>query len=156
MTSKAYAGTEVSVERTKEQLRQLLIRHKIEQLQFVEDWKMGLIGVAFVRTQVTGGKTKEGQPMAVAVPIRFTLPIAAARMTRSHYREAQWGKRERQVWRALYYYTKARLEAVEFGLETLTDAFMAHIVTGDGRTLGDHVRGHLSTGTLALPSGVVS
>ncbi len=42
-----------------------------------------------------------------------------------------------QRWRALLLVIKAKLESVESGIETLDQAFMAHLVLPSGETLGD-------------------
>lgn len=43
----------------------------------------------------------------------------------------------RQRWRALALCIKAKLEAVESGIETFEDAFMAHIVLPNGLTMSE-------------------
>lgn len=44
----------------------------------------------------------------------------------------------RQRWRALALCIKAKLEAVESGIETFEEAFMAHIVLPGGQTMSEH------------------
>lgn len=51
-----------------------------------------------------------------------------------------WDQACRQKWRALVLAVKAKLVAVEEGVETLEEAFMAHVVMPDGQTVADHVR----------------
>lgn len=46
---------------------------------------------------------------------------------------------ERRLWRALALSIKAKLVAVEDGIETFEEAFLAHVVMPDGLTLADHV-----------------
>lgn len=48
-------------------------------------------------------------------------------------------KEDRRRWRALALSIKAKLVAVEDGIETFEQAFMAHIVMPDGLTIGQHV-----------------
>jgi hypothetical protein len=68
--------------------------------------------------------------------IRFDLPLPE-------------GEREsdaqivRQRWRALLLCIKAKLESVESKIETFEDAFLAHVVMPDGKTVSDHVRPRL-------------
>lgn len=45
---------------------------------------------------------------------------------------------ERTRWRATLLVIKAKLEAVESGIETLEQAFLTHIVLADGSTVGEH------------------
>jgi hypothetical protein len=47
-------------------------------------------------------------------------------------------KAQRQKWRALLLCIKAKLEAVESKIETFEEAFLAHVVMPDGKTVGDH------------------
>ncbi|MCB1061213.1 MAG: hypothetical protein KDB65_13400 [Calditrichaeota bacterium] len=47
-----------------------------------------------------------------------------------------WEQASRQRWRALSLVIKAKLEAVESGITTAEDEFLAHIVLPDNTTLG--------------------
>lgn len=47
-----------------------------------------------------------------------------------------WEQACRQRWRALNLVVKAKLEAVESGITTFEDEFLAHIVLPDGKTVG--------------------
>src|SRR5215472_1931263 len=51
-----------------------------------------------------------------------------------------WEQAYRQRWRALALVIKAKLEAVESGITSLEDEFLAHIMMPDGKTVADHVR----------------
>lgn len=53
---------------------------------------------------------------------------------------AKWEKAGRQKWRCLALVIKAKLEAVESGIATFEDEFMANIVMPDGKTVGTHMR----------------
>jgi hypothetical protein len=50
------------------------------------------------------------------------------------------GQACRQRWRALALVIKAKLEAVESGITTFEDEFLAHIVMPDGKRVADHVK----------------
>lgn len=52
---------------------------------------------------------------------------------------AAWEQACRQRWRALALCIKAKLEAVECGITSFEKEFLAHFVTADGRTVGDHI-----------------
>jgi hypothetical protein len=56
---------------------------------------------------------------------------------------AAWEQGCRQRWRALSLVIKAKLEAVETGITTFEDEFLAHIVLPDGQTVGDVVKPRL-------------
>lgn len=80
--------------------------------------------------------------------IRFTLPLPdinsdefrltpAKRYARSaDDQQKAWEQACRQRWRALALAIKAKLEAVEAGITSFEDEFMAHIVLPDGSTVG--------------------
>lgn len=51
---------------------------------------------------------------------------------------AQWEQACRARWRALLLTIKAKLESAEAGIETFDEAFLAHIMTPDGRRFSEH------------------
>jgi hypothetical protein len=51
---------------------------------------------------------------------------------------AAWEQASRQRFRALALAIKAKLEAVESGIATFEEEFLAHLVLPDGRTVGQH------------------
>lgn len=50
-----------------------------------------------------------------------------------------WQQACRQRWRALALCIKAKLEAVECGIVSFEQEFLAHFQMPDGRTIGDHI-----------------
>lgn len=65
-----------------------------------------------------------------------------------------WEQACRQRWRALALVIKAKLEAVESGISTFEDEFMAAIVMPNGRTVSEEVRPRIATAyeTGSMPS----
>jgi hypothetical protein len=57
--------------------------------------------------------------------VRFDLPSKPGMTDREH----------RSNWRALFLSIKARLVAVDVGIETFEEAFLAHVVLADGQSL---------------------
>lgn len=55
-----------------------------------------------------------------------------------------WEQACRQRWRALLLVVKAKLEAVETGITTFEDEFLAHIVLPDGKTVGKWMKPQLA------------
>jgi hypothetical protein len=51
--------------------------------------------------------------------------------------DREWEQAQRQRWRALALVIKAKLEAVEAGITTAEDEFLAHTMLPDGRTFGE-------------------
>jgi hypothetical protein len=83
--------------------------------------------------------------------IRFTLPMPdpndneflftpGKRRRRDALAQTQaWEQATRQRWRALALAIKAKLEAVECGITTFEEEFLAHVVTENGRTIGERM-----------------
>ena len=65
--------------------------------------------------------------------IRFDLPLPEGNSDKN-------AQAIRQRWRALLLCIKAKLESVESKIESFEDAFLAHVVMPDGRSVSDHVR----------------
>ena len=62
-----------------------------------------------------------------------------------------WEQACRQRWRALALAIKAKLEAVECGIVTFDQEFLAHIVGPNGRTVGQTVIPAIEAGAKQLP-----
>jgi hypothetical protein len=74
----------------------------------------------------------------------FMYTPARRRMRSSAEAEKAWEQVCRQKWRALALVVKAKLEAVESGITTFEEEFLAHIVLPDGRTFGAWARPQLN------------
>lgn len=141
----AYSGTEVSVAKSQDELRQLLVRFGAEQFTFGQgpDWA----GLEFVHG---------GHLVRFRCPLRpYSREAATAVRERTHQKtltEQAWPEAEaKRVWRVLVWSVKARLVAVEEELETVEQAFLAHMVDpSTGRTLWEAVRGAIEAGRLQL------
>jgi hypothetical protein len=57
-----------------------------------------------------------------------------------------WEQACRSRWRALLLCIKAKLEACAVGITTFDSEFLAHIVTGDGRTVAERIVPQLTNG----------
>lgn len=66
--------------------------------------------------------------------IRFVLPLVPPKGST----QKQGEQFVRSRWRALLLSIKAKLEAVESGIETFDEAFMPHIVMPNGQTMAEH------------------
>lgn len=67
--------------------------------------------------------------------IRFILPLVPP----SNLSQNEVGQFERSRWRALLLSIKAKLEAVESGIETFDEAFLSHVVMPNGQTMAEHL-----------------
>lgn len=123
--------TQVSVEKSRAEIEMILRRYGAD--QFVSGWDADKAVIGF-RAQ---GRF-----------VRFTLPIPdrnAREFTHTDHRgmrrsapeqEKAWEAGCRQRWRALALVIKAKLEAVEAGITTFEDEFLAHITLPGGQSVG--------------------
>lgn len=124
-------GTDVSVTRSQEEIGKTFSRYRIETYGF--NVRPGQAAVQFVLA---------GVPVDIAIPlparptaVRVTSPDTG----RSVLAMPRWEQEVKEVWRALVLLLKANLEAVERGLLSAEQAFLAYVAIGDGsgRVLGD-------------------
>jgi hypothetical protein len=65
--------------------------------------------------------------------IRFDLPVPDGQ-------DEKAARIRRQKWRSFLLCIKAKLDSVESGIETFEEAFLAHVVMPDGKTVAEHAR----------------
>jgi hypothetical protein len=71
--------------------------------------------------------------------------------SRDDFVAEHYEQEERRIWRVLYWSIKARMEAVEEGVETFQQAFLAHLVDpSTNRTLWEQVRSSVEAGALQV------
>lgn len=126
--------TTVGVAATQTEIERVLARYGAS--KFIRGWDENGATVAF----------SLGSRM-----IRFTLPLPAlgefryARVNQhasvtertKAQQEKAWEQACRQRWRALLLIIKAKLEAVDAGVVTLEDEFLAQTMLADGSTVGE-------------------
>ncbi len=130
-------NTTVPVERSRNEIEATLARYGAKQFMYGWDGNGALI--AFV-VEPSPGRNRQ---------VRFQLPLPSRdeRRFTHHSRGARtateserlWEQACRQRWRALLLVVKAKLEAVESGIATFEDEFLAYIMLPDGRTVGGWV-----------------
>lgn len=124
--------TSVSVEKSKAEIEQLLVKYGAT--SFVSGFKPTHAIVAF---EMSGRQ------------IRFTLPLpqitddevvmdSAGRNRPGRQFQGTLEKIARSRFRALLLSIKAKLESVSIGITAFEEEFLAHIVMPDGRTVGQH------------------
>ena len=128
-------GTAVSVERTKAELEKLLVRYRAT--EFATGWATGTAQVGFV---IADRRIRFILPLPNKADKEFKLTPAGRYERTPEQREKAWEQACRARWRALLLVIKAKLEAATCGISTIEDEFLAWIVVGDGRTVGDVIR----------------
>lgn len=126
------ADTKVSSDRTRTEIERTLVRYGAS--GFLYGWQSDSVVIAFT---------------AHDRQIRFVLPMPDRGDRRfTHTPEKRQRRSEDQVerhyeqavksrWRALLLIIKAKLEAVESGIVTFEDEFLAHTVIASGDTVSD-------------------
>lgn len=105
------AETKVPAMRSRAEIEQLLVRAKATHIAFMSAPEQAVVAFRLSDRMV-----------------RFTVPMPP---------ESQ-GQKHRQRWRALLMCIKAKLESVRTGIEHFDEAFLAHVVMPDGKTLAQH------------------
>jgi hypothetical protein len=127
------AQTTVSVAKSKAELEETLQRYGCS--GFMSGW---LESTALISFQVNNRHVKFLLPMPDQADREFThSETGKARPKDVAYKAWEQGCRQR--WRALALAVKAKLEAVDCGIVTFDQEFLAHIVTGNGQTVGQQV-----------------
>lgn len=132
MTRPRYAvETDVPPERSRAEIETLLQRYGAT--AFASIWQGQRHVIAF---EAHGRRVKFVLPLpALADYVRD----AAGRVLSGDRAQAMMAKATRQRWRALLLVIKAKLEAVETGIVSFEDEFLAHFVLPDGDTLGERL-----------------
>lgn len=123
MTRRYAIKTEVPVQRSRQEIENLLERYGGEAFAFASDSGRAIIG--FRIASDTGRK----------VHVKIELPLPKP----DGLSERQLAQEQRSAWRSLVLIVKAKLEACATGISTIEREFMADLVMPDGRTLTQHL-----------------
>lgn len=126
--------TEVSSEKSKAEIERLLTRYGAT--AFVSGWQGNQAAIKF---EMNNRHIKFMLPLPDRAARDFTHNRTGAKRSQDSA-HAAWEQATRQRWRALALVVKAKLEAVETGITTFEDEFMAHIVLPDGKTVAEHAK----------------
>ena len=133
------ANTKVTSEKSKAEIERTLTRYGADQFIYGWDGNSAIVGFRMEQRQV-----KFILPLPSRNGGEFTkTPTGKARSKQSA--DAAYEQAVRQKWRAMALVVKAKLEAVESGITTFDDEFMAHIVLPDGSTVGHFMRPQIET-----------
>ena len=157
----SYASqTSVSVERSKAEIERTLLRYGAS--QFIYGWDRSEAVIGFVV------RNDEDQMRQVRFKVKVPdhsdfLKTPTGRRRSSSQAEREWEQAQRQRWRALLLVIKAKLEAIDAGIATFEDEFLAYTMLPSGETVGEWMQPQLDetyregvmpgTLRLALPAG---
>lgn len=147
--AKYAAGTSVSPADSRLEIEKVLTRYGAQ--SFMYGWEHGRAALAF---HAHGVQVRFLLPMPDPDSREFThTPKRKQRRSNDAAQEA-YEQAVRQRWRALVLVIKAKLEAVESGIVTFEDEFLAHIVLPSNTTVGQWVGPQLNEvyGSGQMPS----
>jgi hypothetical protein len=124
------ASTDVDPGRSREELERTVVRYGAS--AFGYGWEDGK---AVVQFKASGRYVKFVVAMPDPDSPEFTHH-SRGRRTQSAASKA-WEQATRQRWRALALVVKAKLEAVESGIATFDEEFMAYLLLPNGQTVGE-------------------
>jgi hypothetical protein len=135
------AETTVSPERSRAEIEEVLRRYGAD--QFMSGWSDNRATIAF---RAQGRFVRFLLTLPLRTEKRFheaerrgrTVKVTPDQATRA------WEQEIRQRWRALCLVIKAKLEAVESGIEVFDEAFMAQIILPGGQTMAEAMLGQIA------------
>jgi len=145
-------NTAVSVRDSQAEIEHILERYGAD--QFMRGWDADRAVLAF---RFQGRQVRFFLKLPPKSDFLLT-PTGKERTSQTAIQEA-WEQACRQRWRALKLVIQAKLEAVESGISTFENEFMANILLPDGQTVGDWMHPQIErayqTGVMPplLPSG---
>ena len=117
---KDYQNTTIAPEKSQADITKILRKYGIYEIQHTT--QKGCFAVAF---------RIELPEISVPLMIRIDVPY-----NQEDDREDKYGyKKQRILYRSLFHYVKALLNAWNNGLKTFTEIFMSHLVLPNGRTI---------------------
>lgn len=137
-TTRRYAeGTAVTPERSQMEISELLRRYGAQGFQY--GWEDDKAAVMF---KAHGRMVRFILDLPDPASREFALTPTGQKRTAAAAGKAHEGEVRRR-WRALALAIKAKLEAVETGIATFEDEFLAYTVLPDGSTVSEHVQPEL-------------
>jgi hypothetical protein len=130
----SYETTEVSVAKSQQKLRELLLRNKGGRVAFISD------------------PPTEGFQAVVPIEGReYTIKIMAQCRTQDCWSQVRREQEERRIWRVLFHHMKGIFEAARSGVMEFREMMLPYIVTSDGRTVAECIMPKLDAALAGRP-----
>lgn len=138
MNPKYAAGTTVSVEKSRNELDALLKKYGTTGFAYARRPGIEIIGFEYAQRTIQ---------FTLVEPLRNEYKTNARGYLKSSTDiDKHWEQAKRQFWRIFLMTIKAKLEAVECGIVTFEEEFLAHTVTPDGTTVAQWLIPQLDAG----------
>ena len=153
LTKPPYADTEVDAEKTQQDITQLLRKYGVSQINWQIDYDMEQVQLDFVIEYM-----KQEDQTTHRIAVRVKPPMFAAKRRTWDPKLGRYKKEEMANWaqsmRLLFYWIKAKLEAVSFGLNSVEKEFLSDIITtlpdGSKMTVWDMISRQMANNGLML------
>jgi hypothetical protein len=123
--------TSVSVEKSKEEVTKILRKYGADRFGTMEDRNKAYLMFEYNKLMIQ---------IIIPLPNRDDFHFSeAGRKRKGPVVDSAYEQAIKQKWRALVLAVKAKLEAVESGISTIEQEFMAFVMMPDGRNLSEHV-----------------
>lgn len=124
-------NTQVSTDRSRSEIESTLRRYGAD--QFVSGWDTSRAMLGF---RVHERHVRFELPMPDRSDAEFTMTPSGRRERSARQQDEAYEQEVRRRWRALNLAVKAKLEAVETGIASFDDEFLAYLVLPGGATVG--------------------
>lgn len=135
MTTRYASQTSVSSDRTRAEIERTLVRYGAT--GFMYAWQDDHVVIAFTAHD---RQIRFFLPMPDRNDREFTHTPERGQRRSEDQIESHYERAVRSRWRALLLIIKAKLEAVESGIVTFEDEFLAHVVLADNSTVSDWIQ----------------
>lgn len=126
------AQTEVGADRSRAEIEKTLIRYGADGFGYGWDGQKAVVTFRFNGIMVR---------FTIQMPDLESDEFQLTDTGKERKRDAaikSWEQSQKQRWRALALVVKAKLEAVDSGITTFEEEFLAHILLPSGETIGDY------------------
>ncbi len=124
-------NTSVSPEKSQEEIKRTLRKYGADRFGVMEERTKAHVMFEYSRLSIQ---------LTIELPERSEFEITETGRTRTAAAiETAHNQAIKQRWRALLLAIKAKLEAIECGISTIEQEFLAFMIMPDNRPLGDHL-----------------
>jgi hypothetical protein len=140
MSGRYATNTGVSVEKSRGELETILRRYGATGFGYVTEGRLAAIQFSIHPEGQTARQVRFVMNLPDPDDGEFWITPGRGLRRDSATAAKLWEQACRTKWRALLLVVKAKLEAIEAEISTFDQEFLAHLLTGDGRTVYEHVR----------------
>lgn len=132
MTGRYAESTDVTSEKSRLEIERTLRRYGARAFAYAYDDNQAQVAFEMAERRIVLRVTLPGRD-------EFTVTQAGRSRRSGTAIDTAWEQGCRQRWRALALVIKAKLEAVEAGISTIEEEFLAHLQLPGGATVGDQL-----------------